>query len=110
MYVGNLSAKRDFTDVRDVVRAYSALVEHGRAGETYNVGSGHAVEIRKVLDMIIARSGVDIRVETDPAKIRPVDLLVVEADISKLRAITGWEPKIPLEQTIDEVLTYWRER
>ncbi|MCR5251761.1 MAG: GDP-mannose 4,6-dehydratase [Lachnospiraceae bacterium] len=110
MYVGNLSAKRDFTDVRDVVRAYAALAAHGVPGETYNVGSGHAVEIRELLDTVIRRSGADIRVETDPAKIRPVDVPIIEADISKLKAATGWEPRIPLEQTIDEVLDYWRRK
>ena len=110
MYVGNLSAKRDFTDVRDVVRAYSALAEKGVRGETYNVGSGHAHEIREILDLIISRSTADIRVETDPAKIRPVDVPIIEADISKIKEATGWEPQIPLEQTIDEVLADWRRK
>ena len=110
MYVGNLSAKRDFTDVRDVVRAYAALAEKGIKGETYNVGSGHAHEIREILDLIISRSNADIRVETDPAKIRPVDVPIIEADISKIREATGWEPQIPLEQTIDETLADWRRK
>ncbi|MBR3524820.1 MAG: GDP-mannose 4,6-dehydratase [Lachnospiraceae bacterium] len=110
MRVGNLSARRDFTDVRDVVRAYGLLAEHGAAGQTYNVGSGHAVEIREILQTIIERCGAEIKVETDPAKIRPVDVPVIEADITKLREATGWEPQIPLERTIDEVLAYWRER
>ncbi len=108
MRVGNLSAKRDFTDVRDVVRAYGLLAEHGTAGQTYNVGSGHAVEIRQILQTIIERCGAEIKVETDPAKIRPVDVPVIEADITKLREATGWEPRIPLEHTIDEVLAYWK--
>ena len=110
MRVGNLSARRDFTDVRDVVRAYGLLAVHGAAGQTYNVGSGHAVEIREILQTIIERCGAEIKVETDPAKIRPVDVPVIEADITKLREATGWEPQIPLERTIDEVLAYWRER
>ena len=110
MYVGNLSAKRDFTDVRDVVRAYAALAESGVKGESYNVGSGHAVEIREILDLIISRSSADIKVETDPAKIRPVDVPIIEADISKIKAATGWEPQIPLEQTIDETLADWRRK
>ena len=110
MRVGNLSAMRDFTDVRDVVRAYALLTEHGIAGQTYNVGSGHAVEIRHILETIINCCDAEIKVETDPAKIRPVDVPVIEADITKLREATGWEPQIPLERTIDEVLTYWRER
>ena len=110
MYVGNLSAKRDFTDVRDVVRAYSLLAAHGRKGETYNVGSGHAYEIREILDKIISMSKVDIAVETDQAKIRPVDVPIIEADVSKLQQDTGWDRRITLEQTLTEVLDYWRNR
>lgn len=110
MYVGNLAAKRDFTDVRDVVRAYGLLALKGRAGETYNVGSGHAVVIREMLDRIIGMSGTDIRVEVDQNKIRPVDVPIIEADITKINAETGWKPEIPFEQTLREVLDYWRER
>lgn len=108
MYVGNLAAKRDFTDVRDVVRAYVKLIGQGVPGETYNMGSGHAVEIRKVLDMIISLSEKEIRVETDPNKIRPVDVPIIEADITKLHELTGWEPRIGLERTIRDTLDYWR--
>ncbi|MCD7765083.1 MAG: GDP-mannose 4,6-dehydratase [Lachnospiraceae bacterium] len=108
--VGNLSAKRDFTDVRDVVRAYSLLMANGKAGETYNVGSGRAVEIQEILDKVLALSRVPIQAETDPAKLRPVDVPIIEADTSKLRACTGWERQIPLEQTLAETLDYWRER
>lgn len=110
MYVGNLAAKRDFTDVRDVVRAYVKLIQQGAPGETYNMGSGHAVEIRKILDMIISMSEKEIRVEIDPNKIRPVDVPIIEADITKLNELTGWKPQITLEQTIRETLDYWRER
>ncbi len=108
MYVGNLAAKRDFTDVRDVVRAYVKLIGQGVPGETYNMGSGHAVEIRKVLDMIISLSEKEIQVETDPNKIRPVDVPIIEADITKLHELTGWEPRIGLERTIRDTLDYWR--
>lgn len=108
MYVGNLAARRDFTDVRDVVKAYVKLIVQGEPGETYNMGSGHAVEIRKVLDMIISMSVKEICVEIDPNKIRPVDVPIIEADITKLHELTGWEPHIPLEQTIRETLDYWR--
>lgn len=110
MYVGNLDAKRDFTDVRDVVRAYALLAKSGKAGETYNVGSGHAYVIREILDLIISLSNVAIKVETDMNKIRPVDVPIIEADISKLYQATGWKPLIPLHQTIQETLDYWRER
>ncbi len=108
MYVGNLNARRDFTDVRDVVRAYGLLMEYGEPGETYNVGRGSSVSIREMLEMIISMSGREIRVETDRNKLRPVDIPVIEADISKIHALTGWVPKIPLRQTVSETLHYWR--
>ena len=108
--VGNLSARRDFSDVRDVVRAYVELMEKGKAGETYNVGSGNAVVIRKILDMILSRSKKEIRVEVEPSRMRPVDVPVIEADISKLKACTGWEQKITLEETIQDTLEYWRQK
>ncbi len=110
MYVGNLSAKRDFTDVRDVARAYALLAQKGKPGETYNVGSGRSYEIREILDLIISMSTAEIRVETDPNKIRPVDVPVIEADITKLREATGWEPEITLRETIWEIMEDWREK
>lgn len=110
MKVGNLSAKRDFTDVRDVVRAYGMLIGKGKAGESYNVGSGRAIAIEEILWMILANSKKEISVEVDPAKLRPVDVPIIEADIRKLQAVTGWEPKIKLEDTIRETLHYWREQ
>lgn len=110
IFVGNLSAARDFTDVRDVVRAYALLAEHGRAGETYNVGSGTAVVIRDLLDQIIRQSGMEIRVTVDPKKLRSVEVPVIRADITKLARDTSWKPEIALEQTIEETLAYWRSR
>lgn len=107
---GNLDVRRDFTDVRDVVRAYELLAVNGRAGETYNVGSGRAVRIADILQMILKKSSADIRVENDPSKMRPTDLPVIEADIKKLQKTTGWQPLIRLEQTIEETLHYWRTR
>ena len=104
------AAKRDFTDVRDVVRAYALLAQHGRAGETYNVGSGTAVAIQEILTQIIAQSGAEIQVEIDPAKLRPVEIPVIRADISKLQQDTGWTPEIPLEQTIAETLDVWKQQ
>ena len=106
--VGNLAAKRDFTDVRDVVKAYVKLIQKGVPGETYNVGSGNAQEIRKILELIISLSDVDIKVEVDPNKIRPVDVPIIEADITKLNDLTGWTPQIKIEQTVKETLDYWR--
>ena len=110
IYVGNLSSMRDFTDVRDVVRAYALLMECGKSGETYNVGSGNAVTIREVLDLIISLSDKNIEVKIDNNKIRPVDVPIIEADITKINELTGWKPEIPLRQTIKETLDYWRER
>lgn len=109
MKVGNLSAKRDFTDVRDVVRAYGLLMKNGQAGETYNIGSGHAIAIDDILKMIVANSSADISVEVDPAKLRPVDVPIIEADITKVSEATGWKREIELEQTIKETLDYWRK-
>lgn len=105
---GNLEAKRDFTDVRDIVRAYALLMQKGEAGETYNVGSGHAVRIGDLLEMVLAQTAVSVCVKEDPDKIRPLDVPVIEADISKIQRITGWMPEISLEQTVSEVLEEWR--
>lgn len=107
--VGNLSAKRDFTDVRDVVCAYVLLMESGMAGETYNVGSGKAIAIREILDRILQLSEIEICVEVDAERLRPVDIPIIEADISKLVAQTGWSAKITLEETLKETLEYWRK-
>ncbi len=90
--------------VRDIVRAYVLLAERGQSGETYNVGSGHAKSIAEVLQIIIEQAAVAIRIETDKGRMRPLDVPVVEADIRKLQSITGWQPQIPLEQTIREML------
>lgn len=107
--VGNLSAKRDFTDVRDVVKAYAKLVAGGKRGETYNVGTGHAVAIEDILKAIIAMSDKKIEVKVDPAKLRPVDVPIIEPDISKIKKEVGWSPVIPLEQTLKETLEHWRK-
>ena len=104
---GNLLAKRDFTDVRDVVRAYGLLAMHGRSGETYNVGSGRSISIKSLLQEIIRLSGVKIRTETDPAKLRPVDIPDIRADIAKLQEDTGWMPEISITETLHEMLTYF---
>ena len=106
MNVGNLAAKRDFTDVRDVVRAYILLMEKGTAGETYNVGSGHAISIEEVLKEILSFVRVTIDVKTDPNKFRPVDVPIIEADIKKLQEATGWRPEIGLRETLPETLRW----
>lgn len=110
IHVGNLSAARDFSDVRDVVRAYGLLLQKGKSGETYNVGSGYAVTIEEILRKILLHSKITIQVEVDEEKLRPVDVPIIEADISKLQARTGWKPEITLDQTIIDVLAYWRNK
>ena len=108
--VGNLEAERDFTDVRDVVRAYWLIVEHGDAGDVYNIASGKTWRIQDVLDLLLSFSEVDINIEVDPARLRPSDVELLLGDASKLKAVTGWEPVIPFEQTARETLDYWRAR
>jgi GDP-4-dehydro-6-deoxy-D-mannose reductase len=109
MGVGNLSAQRDMTDVRDVVRAYRLLVEHGVAGEAYNVCSGTAVSIRSLADRMLALAGAELELVTDPELARPVDVPVVRGDASKLKAATGWQPAIELDRTLQDVLEQWSE-
>jgi GDP-4-dehydro-6-deoxy-D-mannose reductase len=108
--VGNLSAQRDFTDVRDIVRAYWLALEHGQAGEAYNVGWGRLIPVQALLDGLLALAQVEIRVEVDPARLRPAEILVRCGDPAKLRARTGWAPQIPLEQTLRDLLDYERAR
>lgn len=107
--VGNLTAQRDFTDVTDVMRAYALLVVHGDSGEAYNVGSGQAHSIQHLLDVLLSYSDVSINIEQDPIRLRPSDVDSVYADISKLRAKTGWEPQVTFEDSLRSVLDYWRE-
>jgi GDP-4-dehydro-6-deoxy-D-mannose reductase len=106
--VGNLDARRDFTDVRDVVRAYAALIADGRSGEIYNVASGTARSMKQLLDALMVRSRVRIRVESDPARMRPHDTPLLVGDPAKLRRATGWSPMVSFEQMIDDLLEYWR--
>ena len=106
--VGNLEAQRDLTDVRDTVRAYPMIAERGRPGRVYNVCSGRAVAIRDVLDMLLARARVPIRVHVDPARFRPNDVPLLLGDPARLREELGWTPLIPLEQTLDDLLGFWR--
>lgn len=107
--VGNLASRRDFTHARDVVRAYRLISEKGRAGEVYNVGSGVTYSAREILDRLVAMAGCPIPVEQDPAKMRPSDTPVICCDRGKLTGDTGWEPDIPLDVILREVLDYFRE-
>ena len=110
MKVGNLAAKRDFSDVRDVVRAYTALMAKGYAGEIYNVGSGHAVAIQEILDILLELSRESIAVEQDPHRMRPSDVPLIEADIRKLREDTGWRQEYPLRESLQTMLDDNRRR
>jgi GDP-4-dehydro-6-deoxy-D-mannose reductase len=110
IHVGNLEAQRDFTDVRDVVRAYRLLALQGVSGEVYNVGSGRAHAVQEVLDYLIAQTKVPIRVEPDPERMRPSDIPRVVCNYAKLQACTGWEPRIAFEQSLADVLQDWRAR
>jgi GDP-4-dehydro-6-deoxy-D-mannose reductase len=109
IHVGNLNAVRDFTDVRDVVRAYAVLIQKGRAGETYNIGGGKVIAIKDILNMILSLSCSKIAVQAEESRMRPVDVPIIEADTSKIRNEIGWKPEISLEQTIEETLNYWRQ-
>jgi GDP-4-dehydro-6-deoxy-D-mannose reductase len=108
--VGNLSAKRDISDVRDVVRAYVSLMAKGRPGQAYNICSRRAYKIRNALRMLLALSKKRIKVEVDPARNRPAEIPVLMGDNSKIRKLTGWKPRIPVEKTLEDTLDFFREK
>ncbi|HEY7521951.1 MAG TPA: GDP-mannose 4,6-dehydratase [Methylomirabilota bacterium] len=108
--VGNLKSRRDFTDVRDIVRGYWRLLQDGRAGQAYNLCSGRAWSIRAILDFLLAEARVGhIEIRDDPALMRPVDVPVVVGDAGKILREVGWRAEIPFEQTLRDMLEYWRE-
>lgn len=108
MRVGNMAAKRDFTDVRDMVRLYPLLLQKGQPGEVYNAGSGSSHSAQEILDLLFSLSKVSIKVESDPSKMRPSDTPEIVADITKVKSEIGWEPTIPFEQTVKDTLEYFR--
>ncbi len=108
--VGNLEAKRDFSDVRDVVRAYWLSLEKGEKGEVYNIGTGKTYLMKEILDILLSLGQAEAKVEVDPKRLRPSDVMILWADSSKFRKITGWEPRFSLNQTLRDLLDYWRER
>jgi len=108
--VGNVSARRDFTDVRDVVRAYRLLAEQGRPGEAYNVCSGQDVSIEEVARRLLALAGADLELRVDPELVRPVEVPVLLGDASKLVAVTGWRPEHDMDETLADVLADLRAR
>ena len=110
LWVGNLESRRDFTHVRDVVRAYRLLSEKGRPGEVYNVGSGRTYSAREILDGLLKMTDHVIPVKQDPAKMRPSDTPVICCDNTKLTKDTDWSPEIPLEQILMETLQHYRKK
>ena len=109
IYVGNLNAKRDWSDVRDVVRAYWLSVQHCQPGEDYVICSGVTRTIKDMLDLLLGMTKIEIEVKVDPARLRPSDVEILLGDASKFRKATGWEPKYTFEQTMEDLLNYWRK-
>ena len=107
--VGNLESYRDFTDVRDIVCAYRIIVNKSQTGEVYNVGSGHAIKIRDILDLLLSESKVKISVEIDKSRFRPIDIKKIEANVSKIESI-GWTRRYAIKDTIIDVLNYFRKQ
>ncbi len=108
--VGNLAVRRDYSDVRDTIRAYVLLMEKGRAGETYNVCSGRAVYLQEVLDTLLGLTARPVEVRQDPGRLRKTDIPFLAGDGSKIRRETGWSPAIPFCQTLRDLLDFWREK
>ncbi|MBI2611195.1 GDP-mannose 4,6-dehydratase [Candidatus Gottesmanbacteria bacterium] len=108
--VGNIDAVRDFTDVRDMVKAYYLAVQKCDPGEVYNISTGKGRKIKYVLDLLLSMSKVKITVKKDPERMRPSDVPVLIGDATKFVKKTGWKPEIPFEKTMEDLLNYWRER
>lgn len=107
--VGNLDAVRDFTDVKDMVRAYVLLMEKGTIGEVYNIGSGQGHSMHSILDILLSQVNTPISVKTDPNLLRPLDVPVIIADNTKIKKL-GWQPSISIEETLSRVLNYWKDQ
>ena len=110
MKVGDLSAKRDFTDVRDIVRGYRLILEQAENGNVFNICSGESRKISEILDVLKSFSDKKIRVETDPEKLRPVEIPETLGSRDKIKNVTGWEPQIPFEKTLQDIYEYWLDR
>lgn len=106
--VGNLSAKRDFTDVRDIVKGYELIMEKGIPSEIYNIGSGKSHSMKELLDVLLSLTDKKIEIQEDPSKLRPVSVPDVYCEFSKLKELTGWTPSIEIEKTLKDTLDYWR--
>jgi GDP-4-dehydro-6-deoxy-D-mannose reductase len=110
MKVGSLSSKRDISDVRDITRGYWLLMKRGKAGEAYNICSGKAHSIKNVLKTLISLSKSKIKVKADAKKNRPAEISILVGDNSRMKKVTGWKPKIPIEKTLEDTLDFWRKR
>ena len=110
VYVGNLEAKRDFSDVRDMVRAYFLALEKCEPGDVYNICTGRSWSIREVLDLLLSMTKTKIEVRQDSTRLRPSDVPILLGDNAKFVKATGWKPTIPFEQTLRDMLDYWRAR
>ncbi len=110
LQVGNLDAVRDFLDVRDVARAYAFSLSKGEPGEVYNISSGVGVKIKDMLDILIELSNVDLKVESDQSRMRPSDVELLIGSAEKFKKATGWKPIIPFDQTLGDLLEYWRQK
>ena len=107
--VGNLETKRDFTDVRDMVKAYWLALDKGEPGKVYNICSGSAIQIKGVLNHLLELSSRKVEIMKDPKRMRPSDNPILQGNSSKFRRRSGWKPKIPLEKTLKDILEYWRK-
>lgn len=110
IHVGNLTARRDFTDVRDMVKGYWLSLEKGEPGDVYNLGSGKDYTVQAIIDLLLEMTHLDIKIQEDPERMRPSDVQILLADRSKFSELTGWEPEIPFEKTLQDLLDYWRAR
>lgn len=107
--VGNLATRRDFSDVRDVVRAYVLLITEGEPGQVYNVGAGESHSVQELLDNLLSMSRISIEVRQDPSRMRPADVPEVVCDASRIQELTGWRPAIPFKRSLQDILEYWRQ-
>jgi GDP-4-dehydro-6-deoxy-D-mannose reductase len=110
IHVGDLESRRDWTDTRDMVRAYWLATERGQPGEVYNVGRGSCMSVGDMLKVLLSHTTATISIEQDPSRMRPSDVRLLWANVDKFKNATGWEPVIPFEKTMDDLLSYWRER
>ncbi|MCX6020723.1 MAG: GDP-mannose 4,6-dehydratase, partial [Chloroflexi bacterium] len=107
---GDMTSVRDWTDARDMVRGYWLALEKGRWGEAYNIGTGVGRTVQVMQDTLLSMTEAQIEIKVDPARLRPSDVTLLVGDITKFKTDTGWEPRIPWEQTMRDLLDYWRAR